>query len=382
MLYEFLSLNRDELIRRCRSKVAERPAREASEDQLQNGIPMFLGQLIQTLEIERGTAPATSRKISGPDSGRAAFSEISVSAAEHGRDLLRLGFSIDQVVHDYGDLCQAITDLAYESRAEVSVDEFRSLNRCLDNAIAEAVTEFSYQRDFVIATKRASATNQRLGFMIHEFRNELSTATLAFQAAKLGNLSLSSATGTVLERSLARLAASLGQSLDEVKMVAGISPRSTHFLLAPMVSEIEASASLVAASKGCTLTVAKVDTRLALNGDREVIMAAVGNLLHNAFKYTHRNTEIVLSAYAVGDRIMIDVEDHCGGLPIGMAEQLFKPFVQGSDDRSGLGLGLAIAKRGIELNGGTIAVRDVPGTGCVFTISLARDEVTTNSSGF
>jgi signal transduction histidine kinase len=360
-------------MRRCRSKVAERAGRNASPNQLENGVPIFLGQLVRTLRVEQGVTPETSRKISGPDGGRAATSEISVSAAEHGRDLLSLGFTIDQVVHDYGDLCQAITDLAYETRADVSVDEFRTLNRCLDNAIAEAVTEFSYQRDFVLARKIASATNQRLGFMVHEFRNELSTATLAFQAAKLGNLSLSSATGTVLERSLARLATDLSQFLDEVKMVAGISSRSTHFLLAPMVSEIEASASLVAASKRCILKVSKPDARLALTGDREVIIAAIGNLLHNAFKYSHPNSEVALNAYAVGDRILIDVEDHCGGLPAELADHLFEPFIQGSEDRSGLGLGLAIAKRGVELNGGTIAVRDVPGTGCIFTISLPRE---------
>jgi len=55
--------------------------------------------------------------------------------------LLQHGFTVDQVVHDYGDLCQAITKLAVDRGAAIQVEEFRTLNRCLDNAIADAVTE-------------------------------------------------------------------------------------------------------------------------------------------------------------------------------------------------------------------------------------------------
>jgi signal transduction histidine kinase len=94
--------------------------------------------------------------------------------------------------------------------------------------------------------------------------------------------------------------------------------------------------------------------------------------LQNAFKFTHHHTEVRLNAYAAADRIRIDVEDHCGGLPPGAAEELFKPFRQSSSDRSGLGLGLAICRQAVEANNGTLAVRDVPNTGCVFTIDLPR----------
>jgi hypothetical protein len=149
MLHNFLSNNREALIARCRDKVAQRPKREATPSQLENGVPMFLDQLIRTLKIEQGSQPMDSRDISGPSGGAAALSEMGVSAAQHGAALLQLGFTI-QVVHDYGDLCQAITDLAFERHAPFEVDEFRTLNRCLDNAIAEAVTEFSYQRDSAV----------------------------------------------------------------------------------------------------------------------------------------------------------------------------------------------------------------------------------------
>ena len=104
--------------------------------------------------------------------------------------------------------------------------------------------------------------------------------------------------------------------------------------------------------------------------DRHMLLSAVGNLLQNTFKFTEPGTEVSLHAYAVADRILIDVEDHCGGLPPGSADRMFLAFKQGDKDRSGLGL--AICRRSVEANNGIVRVRDVPGSGCVFTIDLPR----------
>lgn len=372
MMHVFLANNRAELIERCRAKVAQRPAREATEQQLQNGVPMFLDQLIRTLQMEQTSQPMDSRRISGPSGGGASPSEIGKSAAEHGRELLRLGFSVDQVVHDYGDLCQAITDLAYERDAPFLIDEFRTLNRCLDNAIADAVTEFSYQRDSVVADRQTVEIHERLGFFAHELRNFLQTATLAFTAAKTGNLSLSGATGAVLERSLNGLRDLIDHSLEEIRAAGETLGQSKLFSVADFVAEVKYAADLAAQVHGCVLTVSVVDTRLAISGDREQLYSAVANLLQNAFKFTHQHTEVTLEAYALGDRILIDVKDHCGGLPSGDAETMFQPFTQNGMDRSGLGLGLSIARRSVEGNNGTLSVRNIPGTGCVFTVSLPR----------
>src|SRR6202051_207328 len=262
MMHEFLSNNRDDLIERCRIKVAHRPARGATDDQLQNGVPLFLDQLIQTLRVEQTADPMDSRRISGPASCEVSFSVIGSSAAQHGRQLLELGFSVDQVVHDYGDLCQAITDLAYERDAPFEVDEFRTLNRCLDNALADAVTEFSYQRDHAAADKQALAANEQAGFFAHELRNFLQTATLAFGAAKAGNLSLSGATGSMLERSLTALADLIDNSLAEVRATAGQSARSELFSVADFIAEVKYAAELAAQVRGCRLAVSPVGTDL------------------------------------------------------------------------------------------------------------------------
>src|SRR5688572_17690337 len=113
MLHEFLTANRTALIDRCRSKVALRSAPKATDVELEHGIPRFLDQLIKTLQVEQTSEPMRSRKVSGPaGGGQPVLSEIGATAARHGRELLRSGFTVDQVVHDYGDLCQVITGLA------------------------------------------------------------------------------------------------------------------------------------------------------------------------------------------------------------------------------------------------------------------------------
>ena len=218
MMAGFLANNRDELISRCKAKVAKRPQRAATADQLSNGVPMFLAQLQRTLEAEEHHGEQESLRISGASGGETlAVSEMGVSATAHGKELLRLGFSVAQVHHDYGDLCQAITDLAYERDAPFAVDEFRTLNRCLDNAIASAVSAFSSQRDASIALQQDEEVSQRVGLLVHELQNSLATASYAVAALELGNLPMSGSTGTILKRSLATLNQLVGESVAEIQ---------------------------------------------------------------------------------------------------------------------------------------------------------------------
>jgi signal transduction histidine kinase len=372
-MHAFLLNNRDELIARCKEKVAQRPRRAATADQLANGVPLFLDQLTRTLEAELQGDLGKSLRISGASGGNAtALSEIGVSAAAHGKRLLELGFTVDQVVHDYGDLCQAITDLAVERDAPFSVDQFRTLNRCLDNAIADAVTEFSVQRDATVARRQSAEEHERLGVLVHELRNHLHTAELAFRALESGTLSVGGSTGSVLKRSLASLSTLLGQALAEVRLAAGTPVHTEVFSLAMFVDDARNAASLYAEASGCAFAVPEVDPLIGVAGNRELLLAALVNLLQNAFKFTRSHTEVTLSAYADNDRVLIDVKDHCGGLPAGAQGMMFKPFKQAGSNRNGLGLGLSIAKKSVEASGGALRVRDVPGTGCVFTIDLPR----------
>ena len=372
MLHEFLTTHRAELIERCRFKVAKRLAPKIGHAELSHGVPRFLDQLIKTLQVEQTSEPMRSRRVSGPSGGGPGTSEIGITAALHGRELSQQGFTVDQVVHDYGDLCQSITDLAFELSAPIEIDEFRTLNRCLDNGIADAVTEYAFQRGSLWENRNFSSFNERLGFLAHELRNHIQTATLAITAIKAGSVGLAGATGAVLDRSLIGMRALVDRSLADVRAAAGMPPRHQLVSLADLVADAKISGSLEAHERECGLTVGDVDAGLAVDVDREMLLAAVGNLLQNAFKFTKHRSEVSLNAYAAGDRIRIDVEDNCGGLAPGVAEKMFLPFEQSGDDRSGLGLGLAICQRSVTANDGIVGVRDIPRKGCVFTIDLPR----------
>ena len=130
MLHEFIAVNREEIIRRCRAKVATRSVPPPTDAEIDHGVPVFLDQLVDALRLGLTSSP-----------------EIGRSAVQHGHDLLLQGFTVSQVVHDYGDVCQSITELAVEMNAPISTDDFRTLNRCLDDAIAGAVTEYGRERN-------------------------------------------------------------------------------------------------------------------------------------------------------------------------------------------------------------------------------------------
>jgi signal transduction histidine kinase len=326
-----------------------------------HGIPIFLDQLIKTLSVEET-----------PDSGDPAAAELAAMATLHGRDLFERGFSLEQVVREYGDVCQAVTNLAYETDAPIEVDEFRTFNRCLDNAIAAAVTAYAHRQTAAAAEDDSQAVNSRLGPFVHELRNHLHTATLAVRAIKAGKVGISGATGAVLDRSLLGMRNLIDRSLAEVRITAAMPARLRAIRLANFMGDVAASASLDSQLRGCHFTVTPVDEDLMVNADPEMLSSALGNLLQNAFKFTKPHTEVRLHVHVVADRVLIDVEDHCGGLPAATAATPLLPFAQSGEDRSGLGLGLDICRRGVEVNNGVLRFRDVPGSGCVFTIDLPR----------
>ena len=367
MLQEFLSQNREALIARCRSKVNVRRAPQATDQDLWYGIPLFLDQLVATLELEGTSEPAAA---DAPAS--AAPPDIGQAAAQHGNELLRTGVTVDQVVHDYGDLCQAVTEMAVEQGTPVTAGEFRTLNRCLDDAIANAVIEFGRQRDQFAADESTRATNERLGFLAHELRNLIGNAILAFAAIKKGHVGVGGSTGAMLDRSLIGLRDLIDRTLGEVRLTAGIPERRERIALAAFIADVGVAVAIAAAARGLELVVPPIGEHLDVEGDRQILAGALANLLQNAVKFTRPRSRIVLSAYARADRILIEVEDQCGGLPAGTSERIFRPFEQDSANRTGLGLGLPISRRGVEANGGKLYVRSVPGAGCVFTVDLPR----------
>jgi signal transduction histidine kinase len=364
MLHEFLTENRKELAARCRAKVGNRPSPQPTTNELEFGIPLLIEQLVIALRPEEA-APSPVKPDSSPTG-------IGVTAGKHGNELLRAGFTVDQVVHDYGDLCQALTELAHEKNAPITVDEFHTFNRCLDDAIADAVTEFARQRDQLITAEGIQTMTERLGCFAHELRTLLNTAMLAFLAIERGKVTLTGATGAVLGRSLIGLRDLVDRSLADVRLTEGLHVQRESISVRELLDETQISAALEAKSKGLTFAISPIDGTLLVDGDRQMLSSALANLLQNAFKFTRAYGHVSLTAHAAADRVLIDIEDECGGLPAGKIEELFQPFKRQSSFRAESGLGLSISRRAVEANGGKVRVRDIRGTGCIFTIDLPR----------
>ncbi len=294
MLHEFLTTNRAVIVGRCRVMVAARSESRIPEHDLAGGVPAFLDQLIGALEQERQgqQRPVNAKQDSGEETSNR---EITETAMQQGRALLKQGFTLEQIVRNYGDVCQSVTNLALETDAPIAVDEFRTLNRCLDHAIAGAVTEY---------TRHGGPANG-LGPLAHELRNHLHTATLVVAAIKAGNVGISGATAAVLDRSLLGMRGLIDHALAEVRVNARMPPRREAIKLAAFLASLKVSASFDALARGTPFTVATVADDIAVYAEPEMLAAAVGNLLQNAFKFTKHRTEVQLRAHVHEKRVLI-----------------------------------------------------------------------------
>ena len=354
MLHEFLVANRTEILARSRERLAGREVPTPTEAELENGLPLFLDQLVAILRDEKGERAA------GHES-------VSASATLHGGQLLRMGLTVGQVVQDYGSICQSVTEVAHERDIAITADEFHTFNRCLDEAIAQAVTEYEQQRDRTDSSPGVA----HLGILAHEMRNLLAASMLTYTALETGAVGIRGSTGAMLGRSLRQMRVLVDRTLAEVRLGAEIQS-SERVCVAKLVEEIAIVATIDAKDHDMQLSVDAGPYDVNVEADHQILASVVANLVQNAFKFTRPRGHVKVRAYASDDRALIDVEDQCGGLPPGAAEELFQPFERRGGDMTGLGLGLSISLRGVRASGGKIHVRDLPGAGCIFTVDLPR----------
>lgn len=355
MLSDFLSQNREMILALSRRKVAV-SAGSASDPQAWNrGLPEVFEHLIGSLQHISKYGIPSSTESSGAMSGR------------RGEEMLRLGLTVSQVVQGYSAICQSITETARDRGLDISTSEFNIINRVLDLAIAEAVT--SYQRLHDGMTAEAEVL--RLGNLAHELRNALTNVTLAHLMIRDGMVGSRGETNKVLESNLHRMRDIIDRSLAEVRLHSEPLPAPRRLRLADVVDGVRVTALVEGQSRGIGIVV-DVDHGLMLDIDPQHILSTLSNLVQNAIKYSRPETIVQVRGREIGEQVIIEVEDGCGGLPPGRAEELFRPYTQKGADRSGVGLGLSISRHAIELNGGSLTVRDLPGKGCIFTITLPK----------
>jgi len=359
MLFEFLRDNRDEILARSRLKLDGRRIPTPTAAELSHGLPLFLDQLIAILQSEKGVRAQQHGK-------------VAESAALHGEDLLRMGLTVGQVVHDYGSICQSVTELAEQSKFSIAVEEFQTFNRCLDDAIAQAVTSFERDRDQSALNPQA----MRVASVAHEMRNLLTASLLTYDALASGSVGIHGSTGTLLGTSLRRMRLLIDRTLSDVRIDSGVHP-SVPVPVSELFEEIEVVATLEPNERHIQLAIEGGPFAMSVSGDHQILASALANLVQNAFKFTRPSGRVTRRATTVRKRVHIQVEDACGGLPPGKAERMFEPFEPSEPSDPGstnevvhVGIGLAISLKGVRACGGDLRVRNLPGKGCVFTMEL------------
>ena len=360
MLHEFLLTHREEILASCEEKLSRVKDQRSSSLEMERGLPIFYDELIEVLRADEEESSESQDEGIG--------SAHQSSAIRRGKESLRLGYTVSQVVHGYGALCQAITEYSGKHGDQpISDREFNRLNYCLDVAIAEAVTEFSHGQRDTAATEEV----ERLGFLAHEMRNALGNAAAAHQMILKGMVGVGGSTSQLLGDALRRMKDIIDRSLSEVRLRGEHTVELRRCRVIDIVGEVEATGLLEALPRSIQLHI-EVSPDLIVEVDRHLVVSALSNLVQNAIKFTAINGNVWIRGTAVSDRVLIEIEDQCGGLPAGKIEELFRPFTQKGTDRTGLGLGLSISRRAIALNEGQVSARDLPGKGCIFTIDLPR----------
>ena len=219
------------------------------------------------------------------------------------------------------------------------------------------------------------AKDEFLAMLGHELRNPLGALTTAVRILE-GNAPEAMATRArgVIARQTGHLARIVDDLLEVGRVVAG----KIDLELRPLDVGEAVNAHVAALRESGKLTdhhVTCVAEPLTIHGDAARIEQIVGNLVGNALKYTPAGGRVHVSVQAIGGEVLIEVVDSGIGMPEDLLRRAFDLFVQGERPRDraqgGLGIGLTLARRLVELHGGRIAAHSAgPGQGCRLTVHL------------
>jgi hypothetical protein len=313
----------------------------------------FLGEMAEGLRKEHGFQQHSTSV------------EASALAKGHGKQRFRMGYDVGAMVREYGTLRDVFFQMMEEAGLSPSVRELRVLSKYLIGGIADAAGQYALERD---AEQRHQAS-EHIGFLAHELRNPLSSALLALEAMRRKGELPETPAVLRLQKSLGRVSELIDNALVEVRLRASLQLQRAVVDVDVLLHGMAADSATEVEAKGLTVTV-EAPMSLTLSADPRLLRSALSNLVRNAVKFSHEGGTLHLRARVGGGRLVMEVEDSCGGLPEGRLKSLFDPFVQVGKDRSGFGLGLAIARQAVEAHGGELRVHNLPGKGCVFILDL------------
>jgi signal transduction histidine kinase/ActR/RegA family two-component response regulator len=263
-----------------------------------------------------------------------------------------------------------------EKRTE---DEIGMLADTLNRMLAELDREMAERREAEAAIRAADRRKDEfLATLAHELRNPLApirNALYIMQAAR-DNPAASGEARAIIERQLAQMVRLVDDLLDVSRITTGKLALRKERVDARAVakSAIEAIEPL-ARARGHQLRVALPPSGATLDADPTRLAQVFLNLLNNAVKFTDPGGRIDFQVEVAGEELVARVRDSGVGIPAEMREEIFEMFAQAdrSLERStmGLGVGLSLARRLVELHGGTISVASAgPGKGAEFVVRI------------
>ena len=351
-LHELIRTHRDRIIAVWREQARQVAAGESMPPrELLDTLPVYLDELAASLEAASTGEPLPATQ---------------QVAATHGQTRLQIGFAPHEVVREYALLRNGILQVAHEQGYAPPPAELIALDSCLFASIAASIAAYVREHDAVLQRQ----ANEHLAFLAHELRTPLSAARIGIELLRrerAGDERLEHVSA-VVSRNLSRLTDRLDNALTELRLR---TPRAAHLetfradeLLRELIADAEALAE--ASDVGFDAQLEPME----VSADPRLLRSALFNLIVNAIKFSRRGGTVTVRLRPIEGRARFEVEDECGGLPPGAAERLFDPFVQLGPDRSGFGLGLAIARQAVEAHGGNLADHDLQGKGCVFLLEI------------
>lgn len=351
-LSELLISRRAAILERWVTRIKWEQAPEGlSRGELWDHLPHILDELLSAFRAREGHQVVSPLPVE------------SRAAAHHGRQRLRAGFDVEEVIREYGILVEILLDEVESAAYGLTMSEWRLTLRSINTGIVDAVSSYIRRRD----EDQRRQTGRHVAFVAHELRNPLMAARTATAALRF--TPADKRLHAILDRNLGRLGELVDQVVTADRLASEIEPERDSFDLSVLVQETIEDARAAAESRDVTLVV-DTEPSLPFSGDRRLLRSAVGNLMSNAVKFTRPGGTVHVQGKRDADSVVLQVHDGCGGLPPGDPASLFEPFVQRSADRSGLGLGLAIVRQAVAAHGGRIDVQDEAGRGCTFTLIL------------
>ncbi len=343
----------DRWMTRLRCQVA--PGVAATPIQLRDAMPHYLERLAEALRRDEPSLPK---------SGAAIWTDV---ASEHALTRVRLGFDVEQLVHEFVLLRQVLSEVAAERNIGLGGPESTRIADLTDAAISVAVRSYVEARDYAARRKEA----EHVAFITHELRGPLSTVKLVASQLRKVPLPDGAHLWDVLGRNVNRLESLVGSVLQAERLESGaVDPQFREMELGELLSQPLADARMAADAKGLAFH-AEYDGQILVNVDPELTTSAVANLLENAVKYTDLG-EVQVVVEAADRELRLHVRDNCPGLSEAELKTIFEPFERGHTKKPGSGLGLAIVRRAIEAQGGTVAAESSSERGCHFWMTIPR----------